>query len=331
MNDHKDLILEGLSIRLNTYESEPILNDKKLRIKNTPRHYLKDSNKSQITNRSNYKEIKENNNSFERNSTPKENNKSIDIFSSDEVVNMRHSNVISQNNLKQRNLVNNLTRSNMRPPQENILGFNSINSVHSLNRTSTIEFTYDYDFDENGMFTFLGTLGKSTIFRNPHEIGQIKVFSSSLGKGRLSDLVGKDLVNLRTLNEPLSYFGIDLGEDRYLLPYCYSIRNRNSSSHVLLCWAFEGSNDKINFHTLDTRIFFSNDTKINQKLEKERSQLKSPTCTSTWGIDPKIKDKFPKGFRYFILRQIDKNSSGGYNLAISGLELYGTGIGRFNF
>lgn len=37
--------------------------------------------------------------------------------------------------------------------------------------------------------------------------------------------------------------------------------------------------------------------------------------------------KFPKGFRYFIIRQTDINSSGGYNLAFSGLELYGTGIG----
>jgi len=129
----------------------------------------------------------------------------------------------------------------------------------------------------------------------------------------------------------MSFFGVDLGEDRFIVPTCYSIKNRNSSSHVMLCWILQGSNDKVNFVTLDTRIFSSNDVKVNNSLEKERSLLKSPNCTSTWGIDQKIRDKFPNGFRYFILKQIDKNSSGGFNLAISGFELYGKGCGRWGF
>lgn len=57
-----------------------------------------------------------------------------------------------------------------------------------------------------------------------------------------------------------------------------------------------------------------------------------PGCTSTWFINKNIVNKFPKGFRYFIIKQTDKNSSGSFNLALSGFELYGTGIGfRWKF
>ncbi len=188
--------------------------------------------------------------------------------------------------------------------------------------------TYEYDFDENGAFYYLGSLGKITHWRNPNDLGQLKVFCSSLGKGRLSDFVGRDLVNLRTMNEPYSYFGVDLGEDRTIIPTAYSIKNRNSSSHVLLCWQVEGSNDKINFEVLDSRVFLHSDHKINSQIEKERNILKSPGCTSTWGIDSSIRIKFPYGFRYLILKQIGKNSSGAYNMGLSGFEIYGKCIGK---
>ena len=85
----------------------------------------------------------------------------------------------------------------------------------------------------------------------------------------------------------------------------------------------------INFEILDTRIFSNtNNPKIHRKLEKERNLLKEPGCTSTWGISKKIRERFPDGFRYFLIKQINKNSNGSYNLAISGFELYGEGKGR---
>lgn len=148
-----------------------------------------------------------------------------------------------------------------------------------------------------------------------------------MGKGKLSDLVNRELVNLRTLNEPNSFFGVDLGEDKYIVPSCYSIMNRASSSHVMLNWQLEASNDRINYEILDTRVFLTNDINTNKELEKEREMLKEPGCTSTWGIDPGFKDKFPKGFRYFLIKHIGRNSSGSYNMAISGLEIYGNANG----
>lgn len=124
------------------------------------------------------------------------------------------------------------------------------------------------------MFYYLGTLGKTSNYKNPHLIQQAKAFCSSLGKGNISDLIGRDLVNLRTLNEPYSFFGVDLGEDRYLIPSAYTIKNRSSSSHVMFNWVLEGSYDKINFEVLDSRNFKSNDLEVDSKLERDRSQLK---------------------------------------------------------
>jgi hypothetical protein len=189
-------------------------------------------------------------------------------------------------------------------------------------------FKYTYDFDENGALYFLGTKGKRHQYRNPHEINMVKAFASSISKGQVSDFVGRNLVNLRTENEENSFFGVDLGKNRTLVPTAYSLRNRNSSSHVMLCWNLEASNDKINFEILDTRIFSNvNNPQIHQKLEKERNLLREPGCTSTWGISKKIKERFPEGFRYFLIKQIDKNSNGSYNLTNSGFELYGDSRG----
>lgn len=218
--------------------------------------------------------------------------------------------------------------NNPRPPQESMISIDFYKNMSVMNNPNPV-FKYDYDFDENGVFYYLGSLGKFAPYKNPHEIAQVKVFASSIGKGSLSDLVGRESVNLRTLNEENSFFGVDLGQERFLVPSCYSIKNRNSSSHVLLCWHLEGSNDKTNFEILDTRIFsHSGNQKYHQSLEKERNMLKKPNSTSTWGISKKIKEKYSKGFRYFLIKQIDKNSSGGFNLALSGFELYGEGIGR---
>ncbi len=55
-----------------------------------------------------------------------------------------------------------------------------------------MQFTYNYDFDKNGVIYFLGTLGnKKTNFENPHLLGVIRAFSSSLKSGKVEDFVGR--------------------------------------------------------------------------------------------------------------------------------------------
>ena len=207
--------------------------------------------------------------------------------------------------------------------------------IKNINNTSRIPkpiyrpiFRYKYDFDENGVFYYLGTGGRKHKYNNPNDLRIVNVFSSSILKGNLSDFVGRNIVNLSTENEENSFFGVDLGENRFLVPNAYSLRNRNSSHNVLLSWTLEGSNNKVNFELLDKRSFNNpKNMDLNRKLEKERNLLKQPGCTSTWGISRKIREKFPEGFRYFILKQVGHNSDGGYSMNISGFELYGQSEG----
>ena len=373
MKDYKDLIMQGLSVRLNTYEntSEP-----KHLINLTPRKYLRgqqatNTNQNQQTinnngdmNQNYYKNkmLKSvgnlgmpnqymrtydprnfamsqqpflpknndmnmnqnlNNNFSDSHSYYEDNNNYSSNFARSEVMNL------DDINSKKKKLAMMIKNSSTPyPPQDPRISEEFFRNQLIMSVPKPI-FKYTYDFDENGALYFLGTRGKRYQYRNPHEINMVKAFASSVSKGQVSDFVGRNLVNLRTENEENSFFGVDLGNNRTLVPSAYSIRNRNSSSHVMLCWNLEASNDRINFEILDTRIFSNkNNPKIHQKLEKERNLLKEPGCTSTWGISKKIKERFPDGFRYFLLKQIDQNSNGSYNLAISGFELYGEGKGR---
>jgi len=205
---------------------------------------------------------------------------------------------------------------------------NKSNNIDTNKRKYNPKFKYKSDFDHNGALYYLGTQGLTKKYENPHKLKLIKAFGSSLLSGNFHDFVGRKLANLSTENEENSFFGVDLGPERYLIPTSYSIRNRDSDTNVLLCWNFQGSNDKINFEILDKRIFMSEkDEKLNDKTRKCRHMLKKPKTTSTWGISKSIREKYPNGFRYFLLKQLGKNSSKNYNLAISGFELYGEAIG----
>ena len=380
MENYKDLILQGLSARLNTYENTE---EKKIIINLTPRHYLRGQNisrnyinKNKFKNK-NYNEINNEDNNInnpnikseldfqnriqfnkfndQRNfarSQPINNEKDMNINNhiKDETefpsyydennmnneMNNSNSNYlgaevlnIDEINSKKKKMAM-IAKSSQGPfpPQDPRISQNFFRSQRVVSSYNPI-FKYTYDFDENGALYYLGTKGKKYQYRNPHELNIVTAFASSISKGQISDFVGRNLVNLRTENEESSFLGVDLGENRTLVPTAYSIRNRNSSTHVMLCWNLEASNDKIHFEILDTRIFSNEENpQIHQRLERERNLLKEPGCTSTWGISKKIKEKFPEGFRYFLIKQIDKNSNGSYNLTNSGFELYGEGKGK---
>jgi len=198
-------------------------------------------------------------------------------------------------------------------------------------------FDYNFDFDENGAFYYLATEGGRKIWQNPHLTGQLQAFASSIGFGTVQDLVGRKCVNLRTLNEPFSFFGVDLGEGRKLLPTCYTIMNRNSSTHVLMNWHFEGSNDKLNWTILDRRVYMPSQMEsggIQDNLQVD-PEIVETVCqkqaTNTWGVDQMVYNEIDdEGFRFFRIIQISPNSSGSDNLALSCFEMYGKIVsGRF--
>lgn len=198
------------------------------------------------------------------------------------------------------------------------------------------ELVYNFDFDENGLFNFLGTEGKKKLWQNPHLVGQVQAFASSIGFGSIHELVGRKCVNLRSLNEPFSFFGVDLGEDRKFLPTCYTIMNRNASTYSLMNWHFEGSNDKLNWTILDRRVYLPDQLEntgydheeVNEEIIDSLLQKQG---TNTWGVDQNVFNDIPdEGFRYFRIIQISPNSSGTDNLALSCFEIYGKIVtGRF--
>lgn len=286
MIQHQDLILEALSARLENYEN--ILDDNKL---------------------------------LKLNLKPRKYTRTLLLTSTENKVEIKLSSTIS-------------TKEDKKNPLQLTENFNSIidypippqNESHNpiiLNGNDWIELRYKYDYDTCGLFYYLGTLGNRTAYKNPHEIGQVIACASSIGKGKLSDIVGRDLINFRTLNEENAFVGVDLGDGRSFIPTSYSIRNRNSPQHVMVSWSLEGSNDRINFEVLDRRCFCYEDKDLQKKYEKMRNALTVPGRITTWGVDPNVRYKHPYGFRYIYLRQIERNSSGSYNLAISGIELYG--------
>ena len=236
-------------------------------------------------------------------------------------LNLLNSQFFNINNKREKEKINRY-REMIRQDNKELSKIKSNNQlIYPLNYI--IKFKYKNDFDKNGALYYIGTLGLSKKYNNPHKLKLIKAFGSPLLNGNYCDFVGRENANLMTENEENSFFGVDLGLNRNLIPTLYSIKNRDSSSNVLLSWNLQGSNDKIKFEILDSRNFVEKD-----KYRKYRNLLKEPGTTSTWGISKKIRERFPNGFRYFLLKQIGKNSSGNYNLAISGFELYGEAIGN---
>lgn len=112
--------------------------------------------------------------------------------------------------------------------------------------------------------------------------------------------------------------------------------NRNSNTHVLMNWHFEGSNDKLNWTVLDRRVYMPNQldptgTENDYVDEEVIESLCQKQGTNTWGVDQNIlQDIEEDGFRFFRIIQISPNSSGSDNFALSCFEVYGKIIsGRF--
>lgn len=217
--------------------------------------------------------------------------------------------------------------------------YEDITKIKTAQSLSPVEFVYKYDFDDNGVIYYLGSNGKTRKWVNPYDLKIVEVFFSSVGVGvKSEDFIGRDCVNCCTKNEKNAYMALDLGEGRYLFPSCYTIRNRPSRKYVLMNWILEASVNNNEWYIVDKRINFTEDPHFNSLMEREREDLLQKGQTSTWGIDLENVENILnelnrksksacKGFRFFRITQLMKNSDGEYNMCLSGFELYGTGFG----
>ena len=142
---------------------------------------------------------------------------------------------------------------------------------------------------------YIGTKGNTVEYENP-TMSKVSVSSSSEVKGDINEFVGRNIVNIRTENKNESYFTVDLGEGRYVIPSSYAIRNRNGTTHIMLNWSFEGSMDNKTFDIIDRRNLNSGIVKYN--IEKIQSLLKTPGNISHW----KIENNERKAYRYFRIK-----------------------------
>ena len=58
-------------------------------------------------------------------------------------------------------------------------------------RDEHVEFIFEHDFDEKGLMYYIGAQQNTRMWQNPHSIGKLRAFASSIGNGSVEDLVGR--------------------------------------------------------------------------------------------------------------------------------------------
>ena len=171
-----------------------------------------------------------------------------------------------------------------------------------------LTFDYSYDFDECGVLYWLGTRHRTAPWRNPDDLGLVKVTSVPLAvnppSAPASAIVGREVVRCVTLPNRESWFCVDL-VSLYVRPTAYTLRHYDSfDSEALRDWKLQGSNDGAKWSKLLSH--------------KKDEHLQGKGSSHTWQI-PHTK----KSFRMFRILQTGKNSNGHWYCALSGFELYG--------
>ena len=112
--------------------------------------------------------------------------------------------------------------------------------------TQPVDLVYDFDGDTNGVLHWLGTMGNTARWSNPHDIDVVRAHASSVQWGAydLGQLVGRATSVFSTKSEPNSWVMVDLGAEYRLCPTHYTIAARSDIDYNMLRrWCAEGSVD----------------------------------------------------------------------------------------
>ena len=152
------------------------------------------------------------------------------------------------------------------------------------------EFFFDHNFDEKGALYYLGSLGRRRLWQNPHSLGLVTAFGSSMAQGSAIDsFVGRSAQNCRTEDEAFSFMGVDIGQERRICPTYYTLRNRDQLTHILRNWKFEASANGLNWNVLDVRIYQADSLDNSQHtLDNEHKELKQKGGSLTFMIDTMV-------------------------------------------
>ncbi|KAJ2942645.1 hypothetical protein O0L34_g2114 [Tuta absoluta] len=184
----------------------------------------------------------------------------------------------------------------------------TFNFVQRIKAEAPITFTYDHDFDENGVLYFIGSNGGTCEWVNPGAHGLVSVWSSDgrqLPYGRAEDALSRspEPLNVHTNDDRRAFIALDLG--LHIIPTAYTLRHaRGYGRSALRNWLFQMSMDGATWNTL--------------LAHNDEQALQEPGSTATWRL------RVDAPYRYLRVQQNGKNSSGqNHYLSLSGLELYG--------
>ncbi|XP_047019047.1 E3 ubiquitin-protein ligase Ufd4 isoform X4 [Helicoverpa zea] len=184
----------------------------------------------------------------------------------------------------------------------------TFNFVQKIKAEAPITFTYEHDFDENGIIYFIGSNGGTCEWVNPGAHGLVSVWSSDgrqLPYGRAEDVLSRspEPLNVHTNDDRRAFIALDLGLQ--VVPSAYTLRHaRGYGRSALRNWLFQMSADGVTWSTLLSH--------------SDEQTLQEPGSTATWRI------RADAPYRYLRIQQNGKNASGqSHYLSLSGLEIYG--------
>ena len=170
-------------------------------------------------------------------------------------------------------------------------------------------FVFRSCFDENGLFSYIGTGGNTEVYGNPHLKRYVVANRSGNCNGNAADFVGREKKNSYTNGIALSWMSVDLGVSRSLQVNHYCLRHGSSydNGYVLRSWQLQACNDGENWVVLREH---SNDTSMGT----------SAWCEGHWEVNSPASNT---SYRHFRILQTGKDSSGIDYLMCCGMELYG--------
>jgi hypothetical protein len=183
----------------------------------------------------------------------------------------------------------------------------TIRSPSHFSPTLQSELLCEHPFDNNGVFSWIGTLGGRRQYSNPLSSGEVTVITSCKWYPVDSSIyVEREPKDLRyDSNHPCSWIEIDLGEGRLLLPTRYCLRGFRNLKSILKSWELQGKKEEQS-SWISVRRHHDDSTIVTSQ----------PYPIGSWTING-----VPDCFRYFRILQLDQNAKG---MPCSGIELYGT-------
>lgn len=172
----------------------------------------------------------------------------------------------------------------------------------------TFECPSTLEISENlphGVIYHIATRGGLDGWQNPVTSNRIAVLGSSVERGALHDIVTVSPSDLWTKDIPSSWFTIDLGPTRSVVPTAYALRHGMSfKADSLRTWDLQGSTNGESWVLLRRH---PNDPALNARY-----------ATHIWKIPHTT---LP--FRFFRILQTGRNSNNRNFLVLCGFELYG--------